>query len=71
MNGEVRLRAEHIGHPLEIVGHMADIVVGAHGTVVVLSRVILVKERHVARHFLELSRVRPAVIHVCTDWLLV
>jgi len=43
---------------------MADVVVGAHGTDDVLSGVILVKEGHVARHLLELCRVRPAVIHV-------
>ena len=64
LHWEVRLRSEYVGHPLEVFGHMADVVVGAHGTVDVLSGVILVKEGHVARHLLELCRVRPAVIHV-------
>ena len=32
LHGDVRLRNEHIGHPLKILGHMTDIVVGARGT---------------------------------------
>lgn len=61
---KVRLRSEHIGHLLEVFGNMVNVVVGAHGTDDVLSGVILIKEGHVARHLLELCRVRPAVIHV-------
>ena len=32
LHGDVRLRNEHIGNPLKILGHMTDIVVGARGT---------------------------------------
>ena len=37
LHWEVSLRCEHIGHTLEILGHVADIVVGALGTYDVLS----------------------------------
>ena len=60
---KVRLRSEQIGHLLKVFGNMVNVVVGAHGTDDVLSGVILIKEGHVARHLLELCRVRPAVIH--------